>query len=108
MHTKQIISLSISIIFFAATGWLLFSYFSGDKASSPVAPVAGTIAPGALNSGAAHGSSASRLLPYGSSLDFGVIDKYNGGNIQPFAYPVVTDGEVGASATDLFKRSASQ
>jgi hypothetical protein len=103
MHTKQILSLSISIIFFAATGWLLFSHFSADKPSAPVAPLAGVVIPGAPGE-----TNAPRLLPLGHSLDFNVIQKYNGGDIQPFAYPVVGDGEVGVNPADLFKRAAAQ
>jgi hypothetical protein len=94
MHIKQIVSLFISLVFFAATGWLIYNQFSGRSTPPELTKTNEVTAPGA------------RLLPLGSSLDFSVINSYNGGVIQPFPYPVVQENEVSVQKSDLIKKAS--
>jgi hypothetical protein len=89
LNFKQGISLGISLVFLAATAFLLYNYFGSNAVSTP---------PVVVQSEPVKG-----LLPHGATLQFDVLKQYNGGNIQPFPYPEVSPGEVGISVLDLVK-----
>ncbi len=99
LNVKQILSLGISVVFLGATVFLIYGFFTGKTAEvSPNLPTDLTKA----------GGERANLLPYGSTLEFDSIQRYNDGSVQPFQYPVVNSGEVGVSTGDLVKATSSQ
>src|SRR5262245_60911985 len=89
MKGKQLIYIIISLVFFIATGVVVYVNLSGPKTSEETMPAAAT-----------GQTSAKSLLPYGTDLNFNVLQRYNGGQIQPFIYEQVTPEEIGVTDHD--------
>ena len=99
LNVKQILSLGIAVVFLGGTVFLLYGFFTGG--AEQISPDAPPITQGSTTERA-------NLLPYGSSLDFSAIEKYDDGAVQPFQYPAVNPGDVGVSAGDLVKSTAAE
>jgi|GEM_PF-4391603 len=128
MKGKQIIYALISVVFFIATGVVVYvnlSGGSGPKSGVPPIPTigqqpAGSAAPAApgapsipVVTGAGGGvpvsSAPQSLLPYGTDLNFSVLQSYNGGLIPTFQYEQVTPEQIGVTdPNQLIKPENSQ
>ena len=89
MKGKQLIYTIISIVFFGATATLIYVNFAGNKGGSH--PSLQVLEP-VDSLGSTGGKS---LLPYGTDLNFQVLENYNNGSIPPFPYEQVSPEQIG-------------
>jgi len=91
MKGKQLIYTIISIVFFGASVVIIYVNFLAPKKSATQLPPPGLT----QVSVEGQGTSNKPILPYGTDLNFEILQSYNNGSIPPFPYELVTPEQIG-------------
>lgn len=98
MKGKQLLYTIVSVVFFGAAAVMIYvNFLAPDNQATPpplAASLPGGPAPGSPT-GAAAPVTPKALLPYGTEMNFNVINTYNSGLIQPFQYELVSPEQIG-------------
>lgn len=91
MNSKKIILVIIVIAALAGAGVFAYLSFSGSSSTVQTAPSSNTV------------SATDSILPYGTKLDFGKVNKFNETG-RAFQYPAVTPADTGLQLNEIISQ----